>query len=129
MPAVGQTLRVEGLRELQRAFRVADTRLHRELRDRLKVAAEPVRADAERLAVQGIRRIGLPWSEMRVGVTARSVYIAPKQRGSRRGTGRPNLAGLLLGRAMVPALQLNEPGVAAEAERLLAEVGRAWETA
>lgn len=131
MPAVAGTLRVEGFRELQRAFALADKALAREMRDGLRDAAEPVRADAERLAVSTIPRIGLPWSRMRVGVTRTSVYVAPKQRGTRSSEARrrPNLAGLLLGRSMVPALEQNEARVAAEVEQLLGAVGRAWEHA
>lgn len=129
MPAVGNTIRVEGLRDLQRAFTLADKTLERELRDTLREVAEPVRADAERLAVAGIPTIGLPWSRMRVGVTRTSVYVAPRQRGVRGNATRkrPNLAGLLLGRAMLPALEQNEPRVAAEMDKVLATVGKAWE--
>lgn len=131
MPAVGNTIRVEGLRELQRAFTLADKTLERELRDTLREVAEPVRADAERLAVSGIPMIGLAWSRMRVGVTRTSVYVAPRQRGVRGNATRkrPNLAGLLLGRAMLPALERNEPRVTAEMDELLATVGKAWERA
>lgn len=129
MPAVGQTVRVEGLRELQRAFAVADKTLERELKDTLREVAEPVRADAERLAVSGIPRIGLTWSRMRVGVTKTSVYVAPRKRGVRGNDSRkrPNLAGLLLGRSMVPALEQNEARVVREMNEMLEQVGRAWE--
>lgn len=131
MPAVGETLRVDGLRELQHAFKLADKTLERELRATLREVAEPVRADAERLAVAGIPTIGLAWSRMRVGVTRTSVYVAPRQRGVRGNASRkrPNLASLLLGRAMLPALERNEPQVAIEMDRMLATVGRAWERA
>lgn len=129
MPAFGETVRVEGFRDLQRAFRVADEKLARELRDELREAAEPVRADAERLAVVGIPTIGLAWSRMRVGVTQTSVYVAPKQKGARlnRARRRPNLADLLLGRAMVPALKQNEARVEEAVDDLLGRVGKAWE--
>ncbi len=130
MPAVGQTLRVEGLRDLQRAFKAADVATHRELRAKLKEVAEPVRADAEQLAKSGIPRIGLPWSQMRVGVTTTSVYVAPRQRGVRgrdQRLRRPNLANLLLGRSMLPALQKNEPRVLAGMQDVLESVGRTWE--
>lgn len=126
MPAVA----VEGLRDLQRAFRVADETLHRELKDELREVAEPVRSEAERLAVSGIRHITLPWAQMRVGVTTTSVYIAPKRRGSRLPTRkRPNFAGLLLRRAMLPALEHNEREVEAGVGRLLDKVGLDWERA
>ena len=127
MPAVSETVRVDGLRELQRAFKLADVTLHRELRATLREVAEPVRADAERMASAGIPRIGMPWSRMRVGVTTTSVYVAPRQRGARDTRRRPNLAGLLLDRAMLPALTRNQPRVMAEMDQMLGSVGRAWE--
>jgi hypothetical protein len=119
---------VEGLRDLQRAFRLADRKQEADLKSTLRRVAEPVRAEAELLAASGIPRIGLAWSRMRVGVTQTSVYIAPRQRGSRGGgRRRPNLAGLLLARSMVPAITRNQPRVVREVEQMLAEVGRAWE--
>jgi hypothetical protein len=128
MPAINETVRVEGLRDLQRAFKLADRKQERDLRTTLRRIAEPVRAEAELLAAAGIPRIGLPWSRMRVGVTATSVYVAPKQRGARGGNRRrPNLAGILLERAMVPAITHNQPRVILEVERMLDDVGRAWE--
>lgn len=128
MPAVGETLRVEGLADLQRAFKAADARMHLDLRNRLADVAEPVRADAERMAVAGIPRIGLPWSRMRVGITTNSVYVAPKRRGSRiPSRKRPNLAGLLLRRSMEPALKENEERVERGFERLLDDVADTWE--
>jgi hypothetical protein len=132
MPAVTQkAVVVDGYRELLRAFSVADKTLSKELRSGLRDAAEPVRSDSEALAVARIPNIGLPWSRMRVGITTRSVYIAPRQRGARgRSTRkRPNLAGLLLGRAMEPALDANIASVSESVDDVLATVGRAWERA
>lgn len=126
MPAVV----VEGLRDLQRAFKVADETLARELTKSLKELAEPVRADAEKLAVIGIRRITLPWATMRVGVTRSSVYIVPRKRGTRLPQRRrPNLKDLLLDRAMIPALEHNEERVLDGMEDLLDTVGLNWERA
>lgn len=129
MPTEG--IRVEGLRDLQRAFKRADALLNRELRATLRDVAEPVRADAEQLAVDRIPRIGVPWSRMRIGVTQRLVYIAPRERGkqSRRNPllKRPNLAGLLYGRAMGPAVDRNEHQIISGFEHLLDTVGRDWE--
>lgn len=126
MPA-SDAIRVEGLRELNRAFARADRVLNAELKDGLRDAADPVRADAEALAVSGIPRIGLPWSRMRVGVTQKLVYVAPKERGRKRGRRRPNLAGLLTERAMVPALEQNTAEVERRVGRVLDTVGREWE--
>lgn len=115
---------------MQRAFKLAEGKLDKDLRTELRRVAEPVRADAERLAVAGIPRVGVPWSQMRVGVTQTSVYVAPKRRGARGNPlrKRPNFAGLLLGRAMVPALERNEPRIVGELEDLLDRVGRTWES-
>lgn len=124
MPVVA----VEGLRDLQRAFRVADETLSRELTKTLREVAEPVRADAERLAVAGIRRITLPWSAMRIGVTKTSVYLVPRKRGARfPQRRRPNFKNLLLDRAMLPALERNEDQVLEGMEDLLEHVGLNWE--
>lgn len=130
MAFVQDTIRVEGLREFQRALKVADAALARETRDTLKKIADPVRSDAERLAVANIPRIGLPWSQMRIGVTQAAVYVAPKQRGKGRGRDprrRPNLFDLLLGRALEPALAQNEERVRREFEEMLNGVALRWE--
>jgi hypothetical protein len=120
-------VRVEGLRELHRAFDVAGREMTKDLRAGLRSAAEPVRSDAESLAVQGIDRIGVPWSRMRVGVTRSSVYVAPQQRKRGRGSPRPNLAGLLLDRAMIPALEQNKEKVEQEVLDAIRDMARAWE--
>ena len=127
-----EALHVEGLRELGRAFRLADKELAKELRLALKTVAEPVRVDAEHLALTEIRKMTIPWSEMRVGGgAARSIYVAPKLRGVKtRGRDprrRPNLFDLLLTRSLEPALAHNEGRVVVEMEKLLETIGRKWE--
>ena len=132
MPASASTVRVEGLRDLQRAFKLADRAQEKDLRVTLRRVAEPVRSEAELLASSTIPRIGLPWSRMRVGVTQTSVYVAPRQRGDRaRGSRRrrPNLAGLLLNRSMLPALAHNQQRVVREVDAMLGRVGQVWERA
>lgn len=115
---------------MQRAFQLADRDLRTELRTSLRKVAEPVRTDAERLAVAGIPTVGVPWSRMRTGVTQTSVYVAPRERGTRDSRRRrPKFASVLLNRAMLPALRRNEHLVAVEMDRLLAEVARDWERA
>ena len=119
---------MEGFRELSRAFAAADKTLEREFKASLKEAAEPVRSDAERLATVEISRIGLRWSQMRIGVTRRSVYVAPKRRGTKIDKARrPNLAKKLADEAMVPALDHNIDRVERRVDQVLADVGRAWE--
>lgn len=130
--AVFEPVKIEGLRDLQRAFKAADAKLDRELHGTLLRVAEPVRADAERFAVSHITRIGIPWSRMRIGVTASSVYVAPVERGrlSRRNQAlaRPKFAPLLL-QEEVRALERNRGRIIDGVEDLLGRVGRAWETA
>lgn len=129
--AVFEPVQVEGIRDLQRAFKAADAKLERELDTRLRRVAEPVRGDAERFALGGIPRIGIPWSRMRIGITTTSVYVAPVERGrlSRRNPNlkRPKFAALLLAEE-VKALERNRGKVVAGVEALLADVGRKWET-
>src|SRR5262245_51912125 len=102
-------IHIRGLRELDAAFAAASKAEQKGLRLGLAEAAEPVERDAERLARERISRIGEAWPQMRIGVTSRLVYVAPRQR-ARSGNPnlkRPNLATLLLGRAMTPALEVN----------------------
>lgn len=124
---------VRGLTDLERAFKLAGPVASRELRKELRGLTEPVRRDAEQLARANITRIGRPWSEMRVGVTQKVVYVAPKQRGTQARRNprlrRRNLFDLLMGRSMEPALQRNEALIEAGAQKVLDTVGKAWEEA
>ena len=124
MPAASG-IRVEELRELQRAFALADKATQSKLRGSLRDVAEPVRADAERLAIQSIPQGRIPWSDMRVGVTRSSVYVAPKRRRT-VGTPRRNFAAILMGRAMQPALAANEGRIADDFDQVLTDVANLW---
>lgn len=108
-------VRVQGLRELNAAFGRISTQLKRDRASELAAAAEPVRARATDLAGSEIRNIGDQWSQMRIGVTTKVVYVAPKQRRKRGHSGarygRPNLGTLLMNRAMQPALDEKAPEV------------------
>lgn len=119
MPAA---VAVEGLPELQRAFRQIDAGLQKQLRAELAEAAEPARTQAERFAVENISHIGQRWSQMRLGVTARYVYLAPKAR-RRGGSPRKNLGTLLLQEAMWPAAEDKRPEVEARLELWLDRLG------
>lgn len=124
-------VRVRGYRELNQAFAAAGKAEVKELRDALREAAEPVRADSEKLARENISRIGESWSQMRVGVTTRVVYVAPKQR-ARSGNPalkRPNVAVMLMGRAMGPAVDRNTGEIEARVGHVLDTVGRTWAVA
>lgn len=121
---------VQGLAELSRAFAAADRALSRELRKGLRDAAEPVKADAQTLALERIPHMTTDWSRMRVGVTRTSVYVAPRNRGSRSGTRkRRNLFDLIAGRSLEPALEDNVGDVTQRLDGVLATVGQAWDRA
>jgi hypothetical protein len=114
---------VRGLNELQASLAHADRTVRLGVRKGLREAAEPVQRGAEQLAMSEIRNMSRSpkWSRMRVGVTRNLVYVAPRQKGT-RGRGprrRPNLADLLMGRAMHPALDQHIGEVEARLEELL----------
>lgn len=126
MPAT-TGVRVKGFRELQRAFKQSPKDLRRESQKSLRDIGRIVADDAERFADSRIRNIGGAWSQMRVGVTQRLVYVAPKQRGTRNTTAmRPNLAPLLMDRAMQPALDENRDEVDREFGHMLDRVVDRW---
>lgn len=128
-------VKVRGLREAQRAFARAGRDAKKRVRDELRHVADPVARTAEGYARSRIENIGEKWPLMRVGVTTRVVYVAPKQRGVRgRGSPRkrPNLAELLMARAMEPALTANagevERGVERALDRIADEFNRGGTT-
>lgn len=112
-------VRVTGAFELERAFMQLRREVLTELRPALREIAEVVRTDAAQLAESEISNIGPRWSEMRVGVPLRGAYVAPKAR-NRGGSPRPNLAGLLMDRALQPALDKNEDNVMRRVDELVA---------
>jgi hypothetical protein len=123
---VASGVTVRGLREISASFAALGGEARKEFRAEERAIAEPVRRDAETLAVQRIRRIGPRWSKMRIGVNQNVVYVAPRQRGvktkGRQQLARPNLANLLMDRAMEPALRQNTPRIEHDLERLLDRV-------
>lgn len=121
-------LTVDGLVQLNRLFAAAGPEAKKRLDKRMRELAEPVRVDAETLTRSGIPRIGPRWSQMRTGVTQRAVYIAPRQRGTRRRgdpRSRPNLA-RLLDREMTRALEQNQPRIEQSVEALFYELSSDW---
>lgn len=117
------TIRVEGYRELSRAFKKLDSDLKRELPLGLREAAEPVKDLATRLADTQISNIGTVWDRMRIGVTTNAVYIAPASR-RRGGSPRPNLSPLLLNQSMLPAVERSEGEVVRRLDVLLEHLFR-----
>lgn len=120
------TTAVHGLADLHRALAKAERDVRLGVRKELRQVAEPVRADAEDLAGAEIRNIGPAWQRMRTGVTSKAVYVAPRQRSRASRVNprarRPNLAPLLMGRAMEPALSRNQATVERELEQMLDQV-------
>lgn len=109
MPVAAE-VRIHGLRELQRALAKINREVAGDVREELRKAAEPVRADAEHRAFSTIRNIGAIWGRMRTGITLASVYVAPATR-RRGGSARPNFGTLLMEQAMLPALEDNQESI------------------
>ena len=126
----GATLRVEGLRELNRAFLVADKSVRKQWNAERRRLGEPVAQSAQALAASEIRNMprSPSWAGMRVGITQNVVYVAPKSR-SKSGRKRRNLAGLLMDRAMIPALERNQARTIRAVEKMLDRMGRDWQNA
>ena len=124
------TVAVEGLADLRRACRVAGTAMSRDMNEALRTAGEPVRQDAQTLAVQNISKVGIPWSRMRLGIARNSVYVAPVERGVKSktlaGRRRPRFKTKLLDEAMAPALVQNSDRVAREFRDAVRDMGKAW---
>lgn len=126
---MARRVRVRGLRECTRAFENVREDLNDTVREGLKHAAEPVRVLAVRRAVAEIGNMphSPQWAEQKVVVSKRTalVYMAPKKRQTRAAERkRPNLAELMMARAMEPALEENEEKVTRSVEALLDVLGR-----
>lgn len=125
-----ETLVVDGLAGLQRAFRRAGKEIHKDLRSTLQDAADPVAFGAQVLALTRISHMTSSWSEFRIGVTQREVYVVPKQRGvkARRDhrKRRPKFGDLLLDKAMEPSLKANLPRVEDNVNKMLVEFAHKW---
>jgi hypothetical protein len=124
------TVEVRGLRELELLARSKGREASRELNRGLRSVAEPIRRDAEQLAATNITRIGPKWSKMRVGVTQRLVYVAPRERGV-KGRGdlpkrRPKFADLMQARAMQPALTQNSAFVLRSVDAVMTRFVEDW---
>ncbi len=127
-------VRIEGLAQTQNALRRVNRDAAKRMREELAVVAEPVKRDAESFAIgafpprdTGSGGIGPEWYKMRVGITSRIVYVAAATRSRDPLLKRSNLVGLMLDRAMIPALEKNEEtifgGVEGMFDRLASENG------
>lgn len=121
---------VIGLRELTTAFATIGGQVNTEFRAAERQIAEPVRRDAEALTGSQIRNMHRSprWMKMRTGITRTLVYVAPRQRGvkgrGRNPRSRPNLADLMMKRAMEPALKRHTAEIERELEQVLDRVAR-----
>lgn len=111
-------IRVKGATELEAAFLGLRREVVAELRPALREIAQPVRELAAEKALASIPNIGARWARMRVGVTAKVVYIAPASRRS-GGSPRKNLGPLLMDRAMQPALDESQDAIVAKLDALV----------
>lgn len=108
------TVRVRGLRELQRDFRKMSGDLSKEVRQGLREAAEPVRQEAAALfaSVSADSAAGY-----KVRVRQRGVAV---EQSRRRTTGlRPDYGRLQMGRALIPALERRQGEVIKGVEKTL----------
>ena len=126
-------VRVEGLGDLVRAFKVADKEVARDVRTAIEQAGEPIRQEAServRSEISGMARSRLPWWSIRTGIERNTIgYIVPQRKGV-KGLGgerrrRRNLAGLIAQQEEI-ALANNQDRVFDEFEEAMDEVARAW---
>jgi len=121
-----QGVRVLGLTELVRAFKIMPVQVVEEFTDELEEAAEPVRLAAQTKAVTSMRNMARTreWSAMRVGVSRRSatVWVAPQLRGGKRKNTqrqRDVFSERMQSRALDSALAENEGRVLEKVEDML----------
>lgn len=122
-------VRVENLRNVNRAFNAINAELGGDLSDGLERAAQPVKATAEALAVHRIHNLhrSPKWAEQKIAVSKATALVRmfPVKRSTKvANRKRPNFSGLMFGRAMEPALQQNTLKVTREVDQLLSRLGR-----
>lgn len=113
-------IRVEGLRELERALKASDKDAAKGLRKELREAAKVVALDARGkfAGVDGYSAMGI-----RPRVRAGLVAVAEQSR--KRTTGKhPDYGALQMRTALVPALWDKRPEVEKRIEKMLDTVGR-----
>lgn len=111
------TVRVRGLRELQRDFKRMSKDLSKEVRDGLRKAAEPVREEATQLFE---RYDAASASGYRVRVRARGVSV---EQSRRRTTGQhPEFGALQMRRALLPALERKQDDVVKGVDEVLGQL-------
>lgn len=87
--AAAATVRIQGLREVNRAFKRIDAQLAKEVKDELKKSAEPVAADArEHIG----HYVGASTSTIQPIALMGGVFVRQRQR--KRGGNRPDFGAL-----------------------------------
>ncbi len=84
----------------------ADKETRLGIRKAERTVAEPVKADAQKLAARQIKPGKVDWTGMRIGITQKLVYIAPKTKRT-VGSPRRKFGTLLRDKAMLPAVERN----------------------
>lgn len=122
---------VRNLKQLTATFSKAPSDVNRAYRAELRTVGEPTRKSAETLATGRIRKMTVPWSKMRVGITQKLVYVAPRQRGVKGRAGqshrRPKFGTLMMDRAMEPALREHEGQIERDFDVMLDRLVTRWD--
>jgi hypothetical protein len=136
---------VSGFTELERDLKASSPLMLKALRTGLTIAVQPIKRDADRLAltrISGMKRarktagrkagfIGplLPaWSVQKTGQNTKEVYMVPTEKGARArensGLRRPNFSVLMLGKSYDPALEGNRVQVLNTVDHVIGSVTR-----
>lgn len=115
---MAETVRVKGLRELDRALRKMDKELSRELRSTLKEAAEIVAVDAR----SRFERIS-PSSAASMRARAKAKGATVEQAKGRTTGKRPDYGALQMRTALLPALEAKQEQVIEKVDDLIGRLG------
>lgn len=113
MPRTAATVQIEGLRQVNRAFRQLDSEIAKELKDELKKSAEPVAAGS-RASIS--RYPGASTSTIQPVALSGGVFVRQRQR--KRGGRRADFGALQM-RVMLGVLFEHEDEVYKNVENLL----------
>lgn len=120
---LGYTVKVSGLRQFITATDHADRATKKLVRDELRKAAEPVRAEAERL----FSRFS-PESASTYGISVRRVGTVTVEQRRRKTTGdRPDWGALQMREALLPALETEQDEVVSRLEAAVDRIADRFE--
>jgi hypothetical protein len=138
---------VAGFTELERDLKATGPLMLKAMRTGLTIAVQPIKRDADRLAltqISGMARarktarrtagfVGplLPaWSVQKTGQNSKEVYMVPREKGARArqdaALRRPNFSTLMLGKSYDPALEANRVQVANTVDHVIGTVTRTF---